>query len=55
VTNIGETIPVNKGCVWNIDTGAAFLGSLTLIDANTKEFWKSDPLPDLYPDEKGRN
>lgn len=55
VTKIGETIPVNKGCVWNIDTGAGFMGSLTLIDADTKEFWQSDPLPNIYPDEKGRN
>ncbi len=55
VTRIGETIPVQKACVWNIDTGAAFKGPLTIIDINTKEFWQSEPLPNLYPTEKGRN
>ena len=55
VTQIGETIPVKKATVWNIDTGAAFLGSLTIMDIDTKEFWQSDSLPSLYPNEKGRN
>jgi len=55
VTKIDETIPVNKACVWNVDTGAAFKGKLTIMDVDTKEFWQSDSLPDLYPNEKGRN
>lgn len=55
VTRIGQTIPVQKACVWNIDTGAAFLGPLTILDVDTKEFWQSEPLPNLYPTEKGRN
>ncbi|RAK23743.1 serine/threonine protein phosphatase 1 [Flavobacterium aquaticum] len=55
VTKINETIPVNKACVWNVDTGAAFKGKLTIMDVNTKEFWQSDSLPELYPTEKGRN
>lgn len=45
-----------QGCnVWNIDTGAAFLGKLTCIDIETKKFYQSDKLVDLYPNEKGRN
>ncbi|NDJ00018.1 serine/threonine protein phosphatase [Flavobacterium sp. LaA7.5] len=55
VTRIGETVPINKGGVWNIDTGAAFKGPLTIMDANTKEFWQSDPVYTLYPNENGRN
>ena len=55
VTKIDETIPINKACVWNVDTGAAFQGKLTIMDVDTKEFWQSDNLPDLYPNEKGRN
>ena len=55
VTKINETIPVNKACVWNVDTGAAFKGKLTIMDVDTKEFWQSDSLPELYPNEKGRN
>ena len=54
-TRLGETIPINKACIWNVDTGAAFLGPLTIMDIETKEFWQSDVLPSLYPDEKGRN
>ena len=55
VTRIEKTVPIQKACVWNIDTGAAFKGPLTIIDINTKEFWQSEPLPNLYPNEKGRN
>ena len=54
-TRIESMKPVQKACVWNIDTGAAFKGKLTLLDIDTKVFWQSDVLPDLYPDEKGRN
>jgi serine/threonine protein phosphatase 1 len=55
VTRIDKTVPVQMANVWNIDTGAAFKGPLTIIDADTKEYWQSDPLPELYPAEKGRN
>jgi len=54
-TKINQTIPVNKTCIWNVDTGAAFNGPLTILDIETKEFWQSDLLPSLYPNEKGRN
>lgn len=54
-TKINKTIPVTKACIWNIDTGAAFTGPLTILDVETKEFWQSDPLPSLYPAENGRN
>ncbi|AZB02317.1 serine/threonine protein phosphatase [Chryseobacterium joostei] len=53
--DIGSKIPTNKANVWNMDTGAAFTGSLSIMDIDTREFWQSDPLPSLYPDEKGRN
>lgn len=54
-TRIGQTVPVNKACIWNVDTGAAFKGPLTILDINTKEYWQSDVLPSLYPNETGRN
>ena len=45
-----------QGCnVWNIDTGAAFNGPLTIMDIDTKNFWQSDPVKNLYPGQKGRN
>ena len=55
VTRIGKTVPVQAGTVWNIDTGAAFKGPLTIMDVDTGEFWQSDPVYTLYPDEYGRN
>lgn len=55
VTKINETIPIQKACVWNIDTGAAFRGTLTIMDVDSKEFWQSEPLNNLYFNEKGRN
>lgn len=54
-TRIGKTEPVNAANVWNLDTGAAFKGPLTIMDADTKEFWQSDNIYELYPDEVGRN
>lgn len=53
--HLGSKEPINKANVWNIDTGAAFTGALTIMDVDSKEFWQSDPLPELYPNEKGRN
>ena len=55
VTRIGQTVPVQKANVWNVDTGAAFMGPLTIMDADTKAFWQSDPVYELYPEENGRN
>jgi serine/threonine protein phosphatase 1 len=55
VTRIGKTVPVQKACVWNIDTGAAFKGPLTIMNVDSKQFWQSDLLTDLYHGEKGRN
>ncbi|MGY3794076.1 metallophosphoesterase family protein [Aquimarina sp. 433] len=54
-TDYKRDTPIKAYNLWNIDTGAAFTGKLTILDIDTKEFWQSDPLPTLYPDEKGRN
>ena len=47
--------PLCKNSVWNLDTGAGFSGVLTIMDITTKVFWQSDVLPELYPNEIGRN
>lgn len=45
-----------QGCnVWNLDTGAAFYGKLSMMDIETKKFWQSGPVHMLYPAELGRN
>tara|TARA_R110002167_G_scaffold13570_8_gene56228 strand:+ start:4712 stop:5437 length:726 start_codon:yes stop_codon:yes gene_type:complete len=55
VTRIGKTTPQKAANVWNIDTGAAFKGPLSIMDVDTKEVWQSDPVYRLYPGETGRN
>ena len=55
VFRIGKEIPANFANVWNVDTGAAFKGRLSIIDADTKQVWQSDPVWQLYPEEAGRN
>ena len=54
-TNFKCDTPMNAINIWNIDTGAAFKGKISAMDIVTKQFWQSDPLPSLYPNEKGRN
>ena len=46
--------PVKRHNVWNLDQGAGWNGKLTLMDAYTEEYWQSDLVSDLYPDELGR-
>jgi len=47
--------PMHRANVWNIDTGAAFGGPLTILDVDSKIYWQSESLPKLYPGEAGRN
>ena len=54
-TNYNVDIPIKAHNLWNMDTGAGFKGKLTILDTETKEFWQSDPLSELYPEERGRN
>ena len=47
--------PVRFGNVTNMDTGAAYMGKLSLMNVETKELYQSDPVFQLYPEHKGRN
>lgn len=47
-------VPMNRCNVWNMDTGGGFGGRLTIMDIDTKEFWQSDNVKTLYPNEIGR-
>lgn len=51
----GTSKPMNIANVWNIDTGAAFYGPVTIMDVDTNEYWQSDYVFRWYPNEKGRN
>ncbi|UUV22482.1 metallophosphoesterase [Paenimyroides aestuarii] len=55
VIRFGASAPMNFANVWNVDTGAAFTGKLSILNVDTKAYWQSDALTDLYPNEKGRN
>lgn len=46
--------PLNFRNVWNLDTGAAFAGVVTVMDVETKAFWQSEPSASYYPGEQGR-
>lgn len=48
------TTPTKFNNVWMCDTGASYTGCLSIIDIDTKEFWQSDPVVELYPGERAR-
>lgn len=54
-TNYGFDVPMHRCNVWNVDTGAAFTGKITVMDIVTKNFTQSDTVQKLYPGESGRN
>ena len=54
IKNGAITVPMNRCNVWNLDTGGGFEGKLTIMDIDTKEFWQSDFVNELYSNEKGR-
>ena len=41
--------PLHVCNIWDMDTGAGWTGRLTIMDVETKEYWQSDPSPQLYP------
>ena len=55
VTRINKEKPHQAANVINVDTGAAFKGKLSMIEINTKEVYQSEPVYQIYKDEKGRN
>jgi len=48
-TKLGTDLPMRAFNIFNIDTGAGHDGRLTIMDIDSKEFWQSDSLPTLYP------
>lgn len=48
----GNIEPMDADILWNVDTGGGEpTGKLTIMDVDTKEYWQSDLLGELYPDE----
>lgn len=54
ITKRGTATPLKAANVWNMDTGAAFKGPLSIMDVDTKKVWQSDPVHTFYPGEIGR-
>lgn len=50
----GQDTPMHAANIWNLDTGAGWDGKLTMMDVNTGEYWQSDRITELYPNEQGR-
>jgi serine/threonine protein phosphatase 1 len=44
----GADKPLHFCNIWMLDTGAGWSGRLTIMDVETKEYWQSDPTPELY-------
>ena len=53
--NTRVDFPVNNANLWNLDTGGGWGGKLTIMNVETKEFWQSDTVSELYPGVLGRN
>ncbi|MEE1947259.1 metallophosphoesterase [Pedobacter sp. KR3-3] len=47
-TDRGKDTPQQALNVTNMDTGAGHSGRLSIMDVDTREYWQSDPLPELY-------
>lgn len=49
------TNPIHATNLWNLDTGAGWSGKLSIMNVETKEFWQSDLVTELYKGERGRD
>lgn len=50
----GSYSPMHCGNVWNMDTGASYDGPLSMMDIDSREIWRSEPVYLLYPSERGK-
>lgn len=46
--------PVIFQNIFMLDQGGGWNGKLTVMDIDTKDYWQSDFVPSLYPEEEGR-
>ena len=50
----GSLEPFMYSNLINLDTGGGWSGKLTIMDVDSKEYWQSDLVPELYPEIEGR-
>lgn len=48
IIDFPDMLPANILNVWNVDTGCKSQGKLSLLNVETKEFYQSDVVKDLY-------
>lgn len=53
-TPVNHHEPLQYCEVWMMDTGAGWSGPLSMMNIVTREFFVSDPVPQLYPGVEGR-
>ena len=46
--NWNKITPMKAANIWNLDTGAGWTGKATIMNIDTKEYWQSDIVTDLY-------
>jgi serine/threonine protein phosphatase 1 len=51
-TGWGSDKPIKADKIWNIDTGAGGGGKLTIMNVDTNEYWQSDLVSELYPNDE---
>jgi serine/threonine protein phosphatase 1 len=49
-----ELKPLHVSNVWDLDQGAGWEGKLTIMDIDSKKYWQSDIVKELYPWVQGR-
>lgn len=54
-TNLDADIPLRALNIFNLDTGAGHSGKLTIMNVETKEFWQSDSIAQLYQVNQTKN
>jgi serine/threonine protein phosphatase 1 len=47
-TNWQTDQPMKAFNIYNLDTGAGHSGRLTIMDIDSKAYWQSDPMAELY-------
>ena len=53
-SGINNDKPLKYCNIWNLDQGAGWDGKLTIMNIDTKEYWQSDNVLELYPNKRGR-
>ena len=54
ITQFGKRVPTKFCNVWGLDTGGGWEWKLSIMDVDTHEYWQSDVVSSLYPNDVPR-